>query len=418
MAINHEFIPNVFFEYYLDTRRALKNNKYPLKLRIYDTQKKINYFLKTNHEFSSDFYKNEFPRSHSKHNKIIKDELNSNLTYCKELSKKIIPFDFNIFKQKYLNNKNPLNSLKYFYDEKMQDLKKFGKIGTLNTYNDSFRSIEIFLNFNSKNIDHLTFNDINFKWLNDYENFILNKRKCTVNTLGIYLRPLRAMFNEAIKQNIIDADTYSFGKKSYQIKTSTNKKDVFSKSEIEILESIIPKSPSESLAKDFWLFSYYTCGINLTDLAYLKKTNIKNGSINFFRKKTESNRTNNIELSLPLHEKNKLILDRLVNYDKEYIFGIIDTDSTPEANKIKIKLFNSLINKNFIKLIIGKLNSEKTTYYTARHSWATHMIQCGAPITYIRDKLGHTSIKTTSSYIANLPVELEEDFLNKVFYEK
>jgi integrase/recombinase XerD len=38
----------------------------------------------------------------------------------------------------------------------------------------------------------------------------------SLTTVGIYLRPLRAMFNEAIAANLITQEYYPFGKRKYQ----------------------------------------------------------------------------------------------------------------------------------------------------------------------------------------------------------
>ena len=70
-------------------------------------------------------------------------------------------------------------------------------------------------------------------------------------------------------------------------------------------------------------------------------------------------------------------------------------------------------------MIKGVIDKNDITFYNAiSHCWASHMVEKGAPITLIKDKLGHTDIKTTSTYIASLPIKLEMDFLNKVFYDK
>ncbi|MEZ5199106.1 MAG: site-specific integrase [Bacteroidales bacterium] len=41
------------------------------------------------------------------------------------------------------------------------------------------------------------------------------------------------------------------------------------------------------------------------------------------------------------------------------------------------------------------------TSYTARHSFATHLMRHGAPMLYISKQLGHSNMKTTAAYLEN-----------------
>ena len=418
MTTSKDFFLKVSVDYYLDKRRLLKNGKYPLKIRIYDTTKQKNYFLKTRFELTEKEYDKDVPFSNKKIFIALRNELDENLQFCRNLAKTINPFEFGIFKQKYLNKRVTLNSVKYFFEEKKLELFKSGRIGTYNTYKDTFRVIELFLMHHNKDVNFLTFDEINLNWVKDFEKYITQTRNCTINTAGIYLRNLRAIFNEAIKKNIVEKDKYPFGKFNHSIKTHKKNKRVLTMSDIKVLEKIKPKNRSEEMAKDYWLFSYYSCGLNLSDMAYMKTKNLHKDSITFIRKKTENSRANNTEIVINLHEKNKAILNKLIDINKHYIFGIIEKDDSPEVQKKKIKLFNDVINHNFKKLIDGQINSENITFYNARHTWASHMSQNNAPLTYIQEKLGHTNITTTSNYIASLPLEMEVDFVNKIFYER
>jgi len=417
MTTSKEFLLKVSVDYYFDSRRKLKNGKYPLKLRIYDSVRQQNHFLRTRFELTEEEYKN-YPKSNKKTLLVLKNELDEYLHYIRNLVKTIEPFEIDILKQKYLNKRNTFNTVKDFFMERMQDLKNSGKISTYNSYKDSMSSFEKFSNYRNKDFNVLTFDEINIKWIKDYEDFATKIRNCSINTIGIYLRNLRAVYNEAINKNVVEKINYPFGKNQFSIKRQKRIKEVLSEKDIKILEGLNPKNPSQQIAKDYWLFSYYTCGINLTDLAYLNSKNVTKDNIRFIRKKTENNRINNTEIILPLHLKNKAILERLIDKNKEYVFGIIDKTDSPETQNKKIKQFLSVINNNFKILTKGKINTQKITFYNARHTWATHSSQKGTPITLIKEKLGHTNITTTSNYIASLPLELEYDFIQKTFYGK
>ena len=59
-------------------------------------------------------------------------------------------------------------------------------------------------------------------YLRDYEQK-LKAEGLSKTTIGFYLRPLRAIYNEAIEEGIAQKDkSYPFGKNRYQIPTSRN----------------------------------------------------------------------------------------------------------------------------------------------------------------------------------------------------
>lgn len=91
---------------------------------------------------------------------------------------------------------------------------------------------------------------------------MLNKG-CTITTVG---RPLRAIFNQAIKDKIISSDYYSFGSGKYEIPSTGNRKKALSKQDIGAIFNHTASTEERKKAKAFWIFSYLGNGMNLKDV--------------------------------------------------------------------------------------------------------------------------------------------------------
>ncbi len=114
------------------------------------------------------------------------------------------------------------------------------------------------------------------------------ERRCSRTTVEIKLRPLRAIFNEAIGLGMIKRENcYPFGRRKYQIPTGQNIKKALEFNDISSIYYHQPECRNEKKAKDFWLFFYFGNGMNPKDLVYLKNKDIQDVYLVFVRGKTE-----------------------------------------------------------------------------------------------------------------------------------
>ena len=72
--------------------------------------------------------------------------MDENLFRAKQLADSINPFNFDEFKEKYYK-KEVVLTLKSLFENKITELHNLGKIGTSNSYRDSLRSIEKYLDY-------------------------------------------------------------------------------------------------------------------------------------------------------------------------------------------------------------------------------------------------------------------------------
>lgn len=180
----------------------------------------------------------------------------------------------------------------------------------------------------------LLISDITVPFLKGYEKWMLGNDR-SPNTVGIYLRPLKALYNKAILDNPIDPSLNPFGKGKYVIPKTTKVKKALNAEELNKLYSAdLPVGSYQRKARDFWFFSYQNSGMNITDILRLKYGNITNDSISFYRTKTRgATKADMKPIILSNTDLNKEMIKLYGNSDtskENYVFPILNHSMTPE----------------------------------------------------------------------------------------
>ena len=293
----------------------------------------------------------------------------------------------------------------FSYSEKIiEDLKTAGKIGNANCYQITLNVVKKFHKTSS-----LPFYQITYAYLEKLETYHFAKGN-SINSLSVYMRTIRAIYNRAIKEGVISGDSYPFN--NYKVKnTPTSKRAIAFDSikEIEALE--FAKEDNMFHTRNYFLMSFYLMGISFIDLAHLKKTDIIDGRISFSRQKTHK------VYEMVVTEKAKKILDYyLSTVTSEYIFPIISKNDPIEVyNQVRDarKRFNKRLKK--IATLCGI--EKNLTSYVSRHSFATLAKNKGIPITAISEMLGHESLKTTQVYLDSLPSDMIDKYHRDILGE-
>ncbi len=250
-----------------------------------------------------------------------------------------------------------------------------------------------------------------------YEHFMLSNGK-SKTTIGIYLRPVSHLFNNAIEQKDISQEYYPFGKNKYVIPKGGGVKKALSRDQLKILFDSKPKTPQQEKAKDFWFLSYALHGMNIQDIANLTFSNLKNDRIEFIRAKTKDRTNGSKQITTFLNDVSREIITKYQNKDNSpanYVFSIIDEGMNPSEIKSKVKLFTRFINQHLKKLAKANELPEDISTYWARHTFATNSVNQGASLEFMREALGHTDLKTTQSYFAGFTDETKKDFAQTLF---
>lgn len=397
-----------------DTRVCKKDGTYAIKLRLtYDREQK--YFPLGKFLSKEDW---KILKSGKHRNKELK-ELEVHLSAIESKAVKIIDrmdyFSFaeflHLFNGKPQNKSSVIDALK----ARHKDLTQKDRYSTAVTFQYTIKAIEDYLQY--LNRKKLTFSSITPDWLQSFEDWMVANKK-SITTAGIYLRNLRTILNQAIEDGLLPRENYPFSKNKYQIPSARNTKKALAISDIKKFVDYVPKTDAEERAKDLWLFSYLCNGVNIKDIARLKYKNLDSKRISFVRAKTErstkANQKNIIVIRIP---EINAIINKWGNRNtspNDYVFPILSEHDTPEQEYAKIQQATKTINK-YTKRIGKELGFELAlTTYTARHSFATVLKRSGAPVVFISESLGHSSLRTTESYLDTFEDSTKESYQRKL----
>ncbi|MCR4773070.1 MAG: site-specific integrase [Prevotella sp.] len=262
---------------------------------------------------------------------------------------------------------------------------------TQDLYKQTWRAIQKF----DPNAEKLTFSDINKEWLERFFN-AMEATSPSVNARNIHLRNIRAVFNDAIDNEIITV--YPFRK--FKIRnTQTRKRNIPAEYIREIFEEH-EENASIQKALDMFKLTFLLIGINTVDLCNL--TDISNGRIEYNRAKTHR------FYSIKVEPEAMNIINKYRG--KTHLLNLLDTvKSSKEITKFvnsRLQMYTGYLNITNVtrlgkKRQIRRYNTkyEALTTYYARHSWATIAASLDIPKETIAAALGHGGNSVTDIYI-------------------
>lgn len=307
--------------------------------------------------------------------RIVRDFAKSGLNYSPEdIIRRYKSHDINV-------------SILDFMDDQIRLLINSNRLGTAQNYMKTRKNFAEFLGG-----INLTFAAFTEGLVSDYNVFLI-KRGMIRNSISFYMRTMRAIYNKAVRQKLVEQ---SFPFTTVYTGIDSTRKRAIPESIISQLYKLdLQEHTQMALARDIFIFSYLTRGMAFVDLAYLKKENIQNNILSYVRRKTGQ------LLSIKIEPCIQLIIDRYSSENSPYIFPILTSIEIKGAYKeyqLGINNYNRLLRK------LSKLVSKdcKLTSYTSRHSWATTARNHNVPISVISAGMGHTSEHTTRIYLSSL----------------
>ena len=277
-------------------------------------------------------------------------------------------------------------SLFNFMEGIIAKLKQNGKIRTAETYRATLNSFRKF-----RKDEDIMLDSITSEIMESYEAWHKN-RGVAPNSISFYTRILRAVYNRAVENEIIE------NRSPFRHVYTGVDKTVKRALPLDVIKKIkgmdLSLNATLDFARDMFMMSFYLRGMSFIDMAYLKKSDLKNGYVTYRRRKTGQ------QLAIEWTSDMQLVLDKYPENESDYLLPIIKTVGINERCAYRNVGYN--INRS-LKQISNMLGLNfHLTMYVARHSWASAAKAKGVPLSVISEGMGHDSETTTQIYLASL----------------
>ncbi|HAH25788.1 MAG TPA: recombinase [Prolixibacteraceae bacterium] len=235
----------------------------------------------------------------------------------------------------------------------------------------------------------LSFEDLNLSWLKSFDTELA--KTCKTNTRAIHMRNIRAVFNDAINEDLVSQNLYPFRK--FKIKKEKTIKRSLTADKLITLRDY-PVEPYQEKYRDLFMLQFYLIGISIVDLLNLKT--IADGRVEYIRRKT------GVFYSIKVLPEAMRIIDKYRG--KNYLLDVLDhIQNYKEFAKQMNEALKRIGHVERIGLGGKKIRHPlfpKLTSYYSRHSWATLAASIDIPIETISAALGHKyGSETTGIYI-------------------
>lgn len=262
-------------------------------------------------------------------------------------------------------NKEALRS----YIEQLK-LKSYSP-STIKTYRNEF--LQLLQILKKKPIDELTVND-----LKRYMVFAMEKQGISENTAHSRLNALKFYFEQVLARE-------KFFWEIPRPKKPQLLPKLLNETELAKLFNALPNKKHKAM-----LFTAYSSGLRVSEIVNMKLADIDSKRMQILIERAKGKKDRYVNLS-------PVLLDILRSYIKEYkprpVKYLFESEQTNTCYPMRTvqQIFTTAKNKAGIRKEVG--------IHSLRHSFATHLLDKGTDIKYIKDLLGHFNIKTTERYL-------------------
>ncbi len=292
-------------------------------------------------------------------------------------------------------------------------LRGEGRHATAHVYESTLRSFTRFCG-----VSGVSFNQITRDRLRHYERYLY---ECGLkpNTVSTYMRMLRSIYNRGVESGNANYVPLLF----HEVYTgvAVRQKKALPVGELHRLLYEDPGTERLRRTQSVAGLMFQFCGMSFADFAHLEKTSLEQNILHYNRIKTKTPMC--VEILDTARDTIKSLRNRLPPQPgcPDYLFDILCGDK-PRKDVRSYREYQSALRNfnNSLKSLARTLKlSSHVTSYTLRHSWATTAKYRGVPVEMISESLGHTSIKTTQTYLKGFELRDRTEVNRKnLFYVK
>ena len=284
-----------------------------------------------------------------------------------------------------------------YTSDKIRELRQSGHEGTARAYNSSLSSMKKILGSRD-----FPFNKLSSQVITRYHKQLLASGVCE-NTICFYLHNIKALYRKGCREMGLELPSPF---REVHFKTEKTIKRCL---ETEVIKKVsrleLEEGSTASLARDIFMFSFYTRGMSFVDIALLKKADLFPDEICYRRHKTGQ------LMRVGMNRQIIRILTKYENTVGEYVFPLFTEEQEPYAG------YKNAYHK--IRYALKKIScslglSTPLRLHAARHSWATIAKEHGIPVHIIGECLGHMSEETTRIYLKDLDRSVLDDVNNQI----
>lgn len=296
-----------------------------------------------------------------------------------------IPPTLESLRQAWLESSRPTARVVDFGVEMLNSTTSRGKM-TRRSYHSLFNSLEKFR-------PSTLLQDIDYTYVTKYDAW-LKAHGSGHNTRVCRLRILRTIMLEAKRRNIIQVQPFE----RFKIPAMASRKGFLTRQQLTKVENL-RLAGKLAIVRDCFLLSVYT-GLRFSDVSTLRNEHYEKGWICKKMVKT------NIEVKVPTRE---IFEGKAADLIERY--GSINALTTKIGS-------NATCNK-YLKEVLSAAGCGDLGYsfHTARHTFASLLLQDGVNMTTIQRLLGHSSVSTTMIY-AEVTEEVIKQDLKKTARKK
>ncbi len=267
-----------------------------------------------------------------------------------------------------------------------------------NTVESYIRDLRFFLEYTNLKVDQISKKDIDNYILHIFKTYnesSINRIVASIKSFYKYLSTYKGMVN-------VSEDVESIKRK----KTLPNYLTI---KEVDQLLDIKLEKPFDYRNKAM-LELLYASGMRASELINLDVDNVDivNMVVRVFGKGSK-------ERIIPLSKISINYLDQYINIYREQLF----VKNQKPTNALFLNNHGNRISRVGLYKMIGEIAikqgiKKEITPHVLRHSFATHMIECGADIRSVQELLGHENVVTTEIY-THLANNFIKDSYNEYF---